>query len=397
MVQVKAPNELADCGLPIAYAAAMSAPDGVPDVGSFNTAFRTTVRSLTEMQKEAIVASTRSKQVWRLASDEGPYLNGHDFAPAPLAYLTAGLAADHINALGRAVGRLDGIELEFNTYFSMSGSMRKRDMMGAAHNPLVRVGGPAAGLGLAGILDAVVAAPSSGLIRGTRSSEFTLTADGHVIDVSGVAALDGPAMPDPGPNPLQPPLDELMFLEEVVTKTIDVEDKPPREGATGVGGSLAESQQRRLHLQANCTVRPDGVKEIEVHVHNPNGSTFRFLSDEPGDDGVGRAPDAGTLISAGIGFCFMTQFGRFAKIVGRGLGPYHIVQDTRFSAGDPTTLTPGRAAPVGTHVYVETDGDDEFAREAVLMSEQTCFLHALCRTDLRTKISGSGGLHLGAA
>ena len=29
---------------------------------------------------------------WRLVSDEGPYLNGHDAAPCPLAFLSVGMA-----------------------------------------------------------------------------------------------------------------------------------------------------------------------------------------------------------------------------------------------------------------------------------------------------------------
>ena len=53
------------------------------------------------------------------------------------------------------------------------------------------------------------------------------------------------------------------------------------------------------------------------------GATLRSLvdlvatmSDEPqGLGGRSRAPDAVTYISAGIGFCFMTQFGRYAKII----------------------------------------------------------------------------------
>jgi hypothetical protein len=37
-------------------------------------------------------------------------------------------------------------------------------------------------------------------------------------------------------------------------------------------------------------------------------------------------------------------------------------------------------------VALASDADDEFARRALDMSEQTCFLHALCRTKLRTRI-----------
>ena len=46
----------------------------------------------------------------------------------------------------------------------------------------------------------------------------------------------------------------------------------------------------------------------------------------------------------------------------------------------------GEADPVETHVALTTDEDDGFARTALDMSEQTCFLHALCRTELKTRI-----------
>jgi hypothetical protein len=41
---------------------------------------------------------------------------------------------------------------------------------------------------------------------------------------------------------------------------------------------------------------------------------------------------------------------------------------------------------VETHVYLDTPEGVEFARTIVDVSEQTCFLHALCRTDLRTRL-----------
>ena len=77
----------------------------------------------------------------------------------------------------------------------------------------------------------------------------------------------------------------------------------------------------------------------------------RFLSSEDG-----RAPDANTLISAGIGFCFMTQFGRFVSMLKLDLPDYRIVQDTHFSLGGASGGTghAGEADPIESHVYLET-------------------------------------------
>ena len=65
--------------------AALDAPDDAQN-------FRVEVRALEGMQKEATVRqSERSGQTWRMVSDEGPYLNGTDLAPFPLAFFAAGL------------------------------------------------------------------------------------------------------------------------------------------------------------------------------------------------------------------------------------------------------------------------------------------------------------------
>ncbi|MEM6579368.1 MAG: OsmC family peroxiredoxin, partial [Pseudomonadota bacterium] len=62
-------------------------------------ALRTWVRSLSGFQKEALIRSHNTGETWRLVSDEGPYLNGHDAAPCPLAFLSTGMAASFMNEI----------------------------------------------------------------------------------------------------------------------------------------------------------------------------------------------------------------------------------------------------------------------------------------------------------
>lgn len=83
----------------------------------------------------------------------------------------------------------------------------------------------------------------------------------------------------------------------------------------------------------------------------------------------------------------MTQLGRFAKMNKNKLESYSIIQDAHFSLGGASGKTekPGSAAPLETHVYITSSETDEQARYMLDMSEQTCFLHAFCRTDLKTK------------
>jgi len=84
----------------------------------------------------------------------------------------------------------------------------------------------------------------------------------------------------------------------------------------------------------------------------------------------------------------MTQFGHYAKIVKKDLLEYRIVQDTHFSLGGASggTGKAGTADPVETHVFLKTEEDDDFAKTILDMFEQTCFLHAFCKADLKTRV-----------
>ena len=94
------PNILVDSGLPLFFKIANAAEVGIAaPPNRKGDALQTWVRSLSVMQKEAIVISQRTGLAWRLASDEGPYLNGHDAAPCPLAFLTAGMIASYMNEI----------------------------------------------------------------------------------------------------------------------------------------------------------------------------------------------------------------------------------------------------------------------------------------------------------
>ena len=354
---------------------------------------RTWARSLTVMQKEAIVVSARSGKAWRLASDEGPYLDGHDTAPCPLSLLTTGMVASYMNEILALAKQRDisinDITLVQDNFYTMEGSLIKGTMVGGAL-PVdleVQIDTDADDGTLNELLvHAVHASPLNGLMRKVHTSLFTLTMNGEEIGVGEVAPIDAPAEKDPGDRfPLLKPGDS--DYSELITRTEAVEEKKGVAG--GAGSSLQSSQSRTLNCRGTCRMLPDGRKEIIQELYSPLGSTFRFLSEETEEfGGQGRAPDAATYISAGIAFCFMTQLGRYAKIMKKNLDEYKVIQDTHFSLGGASggTGKPGEADAVETHVYLDTSEGDEFARKALDMGEQTCFLHAFCRTDLKTKI-----------
>ena len=137
--------------------------------------------------------------------------------------------------------------------------------------------------------------------------------------------------------------------EPLVSKLGITQMKAVAGGTTAAGSSLAAEQNRTLNIGAECTLREDGLKEIVQFQYSPHGTSFQFLSDEAVvNGGQGRAPDANSYISAGIGFCFMTQFGRFAKMANYDLRDYRIIQDSHFSLGGASGNTgkAGEADPL---------------------------------------------------
>jgi len=387
-------NPLVECGKPLFFKVADPRAPLAPPAVRLGEAVRVSVRSLSGMQKEALVASARTGAVWRLASDEGAYLAGLDEAPCPLAFLTTGMVSSYMTEI-LALARLRGVGIERirlvqDNYYTMSGSARDGAMTGGAKNVelTAQIASPADRDTLTRlVLDAAAASPLNGLMRGSHASLFTLTHNGRELAPARAKPLGGPAECDPDTG-----FDRAPPADGDWSALVRRGGPSPKaaHSVTLAGDSLAERQSRLLHLRGICTLREDGVQEIEQHLYNPHGSIFRFLCDEaPINGGRGRAPDAASYISAGIGFCFMTQLGRYAKIVGKRLDRYRIVQDTHFSLGGASAGTgeAGQAAPAETHVHLETREGDDFARTALDMAEQTCFLHAFCKTDLKTKVA----------
>lgn len=353
-----------------------------------DVAVRTYARALAGMQKEAVVVSSATGRAWRLVSDEGPYLNGYDEAPFPLAFMGAGMVASYWNAIAAAAAArgvpLAELRLSLDSFYTMEGSALRGTMTGGALPPELAVEGD--GVDAAELerlcRTAVGAAVADGLVRGALTSRFTLTVDGRLLPVGRVSTLDAP-VPFPSEGLAGLPVAGPPGAEALMRRTQAAE---LREGEGGRGSSLEAEQKRTLHLRSLCAAGADGVKEIEIQLFRPHGSTFHLRSEE--DPAAGRAPDAATLISSGVGFCFLTQLGRYAAITKKSLGGYRVVQDTHFSVGvageDP--VRPAEADPVETHVELDAPEDEGFARALVDMGEQTCFLHALCRTSLAPEV-----------
>jgi uncharacterized OsmC-like protein len=388
-------NPLVDSGKPLFFKVANPEALGfsAPSI-RLGEAVRLCVRSLSVMQKEALVVAASTGTVWRLASDEGAYLDGQDAAPCPLSFLTTGMVCSTMNEILALAGQrnitFNNLRLVQDNTYTMKGSALKGTMTGGAKDVklAVQIDSAANQNTLETlVIDAVAASPLNGLMRGAKESLFTLSHNGAEITPAKALALGTPAETDPGDH-----FDKVRPTHEDWSGLLKKGGLTPKseETVTLAGDSLKEEQDRVLHVRGICTLREDGVKQVEQQLFNPHGSIFYFLCDEaPENGGQGLAPDAASYISAGIGFCFMTQFGRYAKIMEKDLQEYRILQDTHFSKGGASggTGKAGSADPVETHVYLVTGEDDAFARQALDMAEQTCFLHAFCKTDLKTRVS----------
>jgi len=391
------PNVLEGSGKPLFFKVSNPQDIGISaPVNRKGDALQTWVRSLSVFQKEALVISARTGDIWRLVSDEGPYLNGHDAAPCPLAFLSAGMVASYMNEI-TALAKLQNVtirrlKLIQDNYYTSVGSFPKRTMVGGALpvELTVEIDCDLEGSELTSFLmSAVHASPLNGLMRGQLESLFALSHNGHEIAPGKSKRIAGDIYPDVADQ-----FDVALQLhggpdEPLVRKLGITKKKAVAGGTAAAGSSLAAEQNRTLNIGAECTLREDGLKEIVQLQYSPHGTSFQFLSDEAVvNGGQGRAPDANSYISAGIGFCFMTQFGRFAKTVKYDLQDYRIIQDSHFSLGGASGNTgkAGEADPLETHCYLHTAENEDAAREMLDMGEQMCFLHAFCRTDMKTKL-----------
>lgn len=377
-------------GLPLVYKAEENAP--APSGLSTNgIAVRTEVRALEGMQKEALVYYGPSSTVWRMVSDEGPYLNGTDLAPFPLAFYATGMALSFVEELLKHA-EAEGVEirnykLTQDNYYTMEGSAIRGDMIGGAL-PVewqIEIWSDAQEETIRKVVDlAEKSSPAQVYMTDRLENTFSLCRNGTRIKV---ADVNPSPQDDLFGEPTQrihtaAPLENRRYVDDIITKLKSADTVFGVEG--GAGSSLQAAQKRTLHVRGIVTPGEDGLKEVAVQLFKPLGSTFRFLGDTAqADGGQERAPSSLAYLAAGVGFCFMTQIGRYASIMKHDLKSYSIVQDTVFDIAADLA----RAECVDTHMFLETGETMEASQKTLFMSERTCFLHAAMRSSNKTKIN----------
>jgi len=353
------------------------------------TGVRTEVRALEGMQKEALVRIPGAEG-WRMVSDEGPYLDGTDLAPFPLAFFTAGTQLSLLSTVARAARArevpLEELHVVQDNRYSMSGSFLKGDAIGGAMpaEAVVQVESTAPERVVRGLVESAAQEyPAHPVLRDPLQNAFSLHHnDDRRQELDGTVAPTEPiGITEPGPR-----LDALRpgpagsFLPEIISRVEAAVTVHGVEG--GAGSSLSPEQKRTLHVRGEARLEEGLLMEARVQLLKPIGSTFLFRADETtAQGGQELAPPPLAYVSAGVGFCFMTQLGRYAHIMKWSLDSYSIVQDNAYeSAG---SLVRGdlrsEARPFGTHVFVRSGRSDAEARRLVALGERTCFLHAAMR------------------
>jgi uncharacterized OsmC-like protein len=355
---------------------------------------RTFARALSGMQKEALVTGSPNGPTWRMACDEGPYLNGTDLAPFPLAFFTTGVINSYlmeILGLARLRGtKIDALELVQDNLYTMEGSAARGDMIGGALPVAlhVRIDADASHDALHDLITtAVMRSPADAFLRGAFASEFSIAKNRVPVPVGTVRPDSAPpvydlsdamfdaARPDPSSE----------FPRDIITKIAAAESVLGVDG--GAGSSLRTEQKRTLHVRGIAASRADGLAETRIQLFRPIGSSFRFLC-ELEHLGGRRAPSPLEYLSVGVAFCFLTQIGRYAAIVKHDLENYAIGQRTGFGfvSGGGAAAVPASADAVRTHVEIAAAIDDGTVQKIVDMGERTCFLHAAARTPLKTRL-----------
>lgn len=349
---------------------------------------RTMARPLVGMQKEALMQYGPTGTVWRLVCDEGPWLNGTDLAPFPLAFFTAGLAASFMSAFAEEAVEcnipIDSLKLRQDNFFTMEGSALKGTMTADAQP--VQVTFSARGNASISEFEQIAKAavqvrcPAERCLNQALASNFTVRANGEELPWPGQSASGVSRLADPG-----------RFFDGVCpasTEQLAIIRKTSSSVATGAAAvGLQAEQKRTVHVFTECTLREDGLKSISVQCIRPAGSRFEILSDDSrAAGGQERAPSGLAYLSAGVAFCFMTQIGRYAGISKQELNGYRIIQDTGFRLAKD--CEPG-ATGVETLVCLDTGETPEKSIQLVRMGEQTCYIHASYRIPQRTNVSFS--------
>lgn len=337
------------------------------------------------MQKRGQIARPQTGEAWQLLCDEGTALGGTDWAPPPLAYFAAGMAASVAGAVVEKAAAMgvpaEAVSVESTNNYSLKGSILLGTMEGKGYDADVAVGIEGGSLTSRDISALAFEAVSSGLagylMKSVFVSAFDLVLNGASLslDLPHCALTVGrDALPT---APLASPGSEPAYVSKAYLRPDDY----AHTAGTGFGHDPV--QNRTTKVPAAAAAAGGGLFSMDAGLGRPQASVYKVLGSS--DAGAAGAPSSAVLMAAGIGFCYMTQLGRYAHAVKRPIRDYRMIQ----AIDVPLPGSDGSQTPViGTKLFVDLDErDEDFARELTYSGKRTCFLHSTLGDSLKCRIA----------
>lgn len=365
-------------GDPLAFEFRRGTGRGALTGGGGRDVMKVDARHLVHHQKEAIVTEGSHGSAWRLASDEGPGLEGTDLAPFPLGFFNAGMQADLYGRMRDLAPQhrvtLDDVHVLLVHHYWLTGSFVHGTGEGHAEPPdlEVRVESDAASDAVGALVSAAVdASPAFALLRTPLTDNtFALYVNGVRRPVEGVATSPAQDAADPyrtytgAPRPL-----DADGRRDLIEKTGNQE-----EGAQELAPSTVQGKLVRNIFGAGEPAGGDGLFAVDTWIGIPGASHYRLLSGEGRDC---AAPSGLALLSAGVAFCYMTQLLRYIKSMRMQVSSVRLVQYNPYVAG-----TKAGVEPIDTHLFLNGQAPEQTHQKLLTVAAHTCYLHACAKTPL---------------
>ncbi|AKH98913.1 OsmC-like protein [Hoeflea sp. IMCC20628] len=371
-------NQIASCGHPLAFQAATGNRPSLLGMGRGKSTYKVETRMLSGHQKEAVVQEGADGQSWRMTSDEGQHLKGHDEAPFPLGFFNAGLLGDvmtRLSALAEAKGMsASDIAATLKNYYWFEGSFARGTGVGQADISELQFEGLNEQTRELVEL-ALRASPAIDALKSVMPATFALYVNGQRKPITTLVASDAPDASDPYLVHAKPP-------EPLNTHRFDPIVKPGvvQEGERDPFPDTVEGRLLR-RVSGRAAFTPEGAVCSDTWLDMPGMSHFHLISDDRAAGNV--APSSLGYFAAGVAFCFMTQLSRYMTAMKLKTGSLRLVQYWPFEIDDEGR---GIAHPVDTHLFLNGTADAETHEMLVRVAANTCYLHAALRAELPPRV-----------
>ncbi|MGI9623319.1 MAG: hypothetical protein ACR2PK_10820, partial [Acidimicrobiales bacterium] len=354
-----------------------SARPRVLGTSSARDVIKVEARRLEGHQKEGVVSEGEGGSSWRVTTDEDGHLRGTDLAPFPLGYFNAGLHGDLSNRIVSLAHQrsidVSGMTLSLDTGYFMTGSFFKGTGEGYAEPAVIDVTfantSPLPDLQKL-VADAVDASPALALMRRPLRNRFAIYVNGRRRNVTTMLQSG----PDDAPDPYvtysraPAPLAATETFPDLIYKTGE-----KSEGVPEIAPGDMSTPQIRPVIGRSRLIDDAGATETDVVLGMPGASNFALKSDERLESDM--APSGLALLSAGVGFCYMTQLSRYIEYQKLAIRGVRLVQYTPYTLAVDDGGIRGGAEPADTHLFLSGDEDDSTFEHLMKIAERTCYLH----------------------